>query len=534
MSKFNLFLKLNFSLVFAISIAFRLVNLDHIPGINGDEAWYGVQMFELNSGSAFSWRTPTGNVLNPFFSGLIFILHLFSSPSFWILRLPAAISGILTIILTYYLISKVLGKKIAILATILVASLPINIAYSRYGWDQSQGGLASIIAIYFSLQRNWIGLVSAVIAAFIVHPTNILLLPFIGISAITPSMVDYWQVWKTKRQFLKSKFKILLFIAIAILSILLATVIIIPKLQTILGVILFKRLLNFQNWCFFFLGYGRLLSGITIYRYICGIESGFTVLLHDVIFWCLFLLVLCLGIRQLFREKKWNILGLVVGLFLTLIGFYLIAGFRAIMPSRERYATCLIIPSILVIVILINSISKTPRKRLIAMSVTVAISWLLLWSFQSNYFDTIKRTGGLSEQTFRTASVEPKQQALAKILQDAKGAEKITIFAEDWWLYWPIQYLSIPDKRIKMYDFKGQPNPSKTLYAAMAQGAYAVGFSEGPVDKAVNQLFPKNLVEQWAIEDYSGRSLLNVWHRKVPSNATTKLDRSGQWKKLRN
>ena len=34
--------------------------LGRLPGVNGDEAWYGVQVLRLLSGEAVDWRTPTG------------------------------------------------------------------------------------------------------------------------------------------------------------------------------------------------------------------------------------------------------------------------------------------------------------------------------------------------------------------------------------------------------------------------------------------------------------------------------------------
>lgn len=523
LSKTNFFLIINLSLILSIAVVFRLVDLGNIPGINGDEAWYGVQMLEFRSGSSFAWRTPTGNLVNPFFSGVIFLLQLFFPPSFWILRITAAISGILAIFFTYYLISEVLGKRIAIISTLLVATLPINIGYSRFGWDQSQAVLVSVIAIYFALKQNWLGLILLIIVAFIIHPTNIFLFPFLVSPLIFQFLVKFWIIclnhWKKLALKKPSKY-LLIFASILLLILFLFLAIMLPKTQHILGSLTIERLVKFtQTFSLFLIYFGQLLSGVTIYRYIVEPDSSPLWLLHDVIFWTLFLPLIILGIRQIFKERNWLFLSILLGLFVTLVIFYFISHLKAIMPGYERYPMCLIMPSIIVFSILINSLFKTSQKSWIEIVFTLTISWLLLWSFQSNYFQKIQTTGGRSELTFRTANIEPKQQAFSTILENSKTDKFVTIITEDWWTYWPIRYLAEPDKRIKIYNVVSKKNrlPQLSLeefYSAMNQGSYAVGFASGKVEKLINQKFTNNSLKQWDIADYSGQRLLSVWQKK--------------------
>ena len=499
LSKWNIFLIVNISLILSIAIIFRLVYLANIPGINGDEAWYGVQMFQFSSGNLSSWNTPTGNLINPFFSGIIFLLQLFFPPFFSLLRIPAAISGILAIIFTYYLLSKVLGKSTAIIATLLVASLPINIAYSRFGWDQSQAVLVSVIIIYCALKQNWLGLILAIIAALIIHPTNIFILPFV-ISVLIPNLLAKLSAINLRLIFKKMQSYLLIFSGAFLLIIVLGMML--PKTQHLLANITVERFLKFsQTFSLFFIYYGQILSGVSIYRYIVGPDSSFIWLLHDIIFWSLFLLIAILGTRQLVKTRQWNLLALVLGLVATLTIFYFVAHLKAITPGYSRYAMCLIIPSILVFAILINSIFQSCQKPWLGIAGTIAICWFLLGSFQGNYFNTIKTTGGLSDLAFRTASIEPKQQAFSTIIQNAKADQPVIIIAEDWWTYWPIRYLAAPDKRISIYNVVSAKNrlpqlSSEEFYLAINKGAYAVGFAGGKVEKLVNQIFPHNLLKQ--------------------------------------
>src|SRR5262249_21935674 len=71
------------ALVLAVSLWFRCVDLDHVPGVNGDEAYYGITVIELREGHSPPLRTYSGLPLNPFYSGPLFLLHLiWWSPSF--------------------------------------------------------------------------------------------------------------------------------------------------------------------------------------------------------------------------------------------------------------------------------------------------------------------------------------------------------------------------------------------------------------------------------------------------------------------
>src|SRR5262245_43747402 len=78
----------------AVSVALRVWLLGRLPGVNGDEAWMGVQAQRWLRGS-IAWRTPTGNLINPFFFVPEVVLHALFRPSFTLLRVPAVISGLL-------------------------------------------------------------------------------------------------------------------------------------------------------------------------------------------------------------------------------------------------------------------------------------------------------------------------------------------------------------------------------------------------------------------------------------------------------
>jgi hypothetical protein len=108
----------------------------------------------------------------------------------------------------------------------------------------------------------------------------------------------------------------------------------------------------------------------------------------------LFLALLVLGLPRLVRQRDEQALGLVLGLGVSLAGFYLVAGVWAIRPSTERYAVFLLMPSCLVLAMLIRSLGDSPRAWTFQALGTAAVGGLLLGGFSQHYFGTLLETGG--------------------------------------------------------------------------------------------------------------------------------------------
>src|SRR5262245_46473531 len=122
----------------AVSFLYRVLWLNRLPGINGDEAWYGVQVQRFMHGEPWSGRTPTGLPINPLLFLTEWLLLSIFKPSFWILRLPIVIWSAVGLVLTYVLYRWVYGdRRGALCVACLTACLPAHLAYSRFCWDGS-------------------------------------------------------------------------------------------------------------------------------------------------------------------------------------------------------------------------------------------------------------------------------------------------------------------------------------------------------------------------------------------------------------
>ena len=151
-STLHFFLLLNTLGLLSVATWLRCHALGNVPGVNGDEAWYGVRAWWLLHGGPYGgWHTPTGNPLNPLFVGPLALLHLWLPPSIALLRSVAVAGGLAALAINWLLCRWVFDRRTAAISTLLLAVLPINIAYSRFAWDASQSLAATLPVVYLAL-----------------------------------------------------------------------------------------------------------------------------------------------------------------------------------------------------------------------------------------------------------------------------------------------------------------------------------------------------------------------------------------------
>ncbi len=192
-AKLPVFLWANGLALLAIGVFFRCWHLGNIPGVHGAEAWYGVQALRVASGQPIVWLTPTGNPLNLFYFLPLVALHYVLPPSVTLLRIVPLVSGVAAVAVNYLLCRRAFDVRTARVSTLILALLPLNIAYSRFGWDASQSLLATLLVIYLPLMRLCAshgraalsaGAAFAAAAAILVHPTNLFALVLLFVPAV--------------------------------------------------------------------------------------------------------------------------------------------------------------------------------------------------------------------------------------------------------------------------------------------------------------------------------------------------------------
>jgi hypothetical protein len=494
-------------LLFAVAIAFRIYGLDHLPGINGDEAYYGAVVMNLKTGKGAPLTTPSGLPLNPFYSGLLFIIQLPFPPSFWLLRLPALLSGLALLALAYPLLRRLFDQPTALGTTLLLACLPITIAFSRFGWDQSQSPLAALLCLYFALKRQVAGTVPLFIIALIVHPFNVFLAPILLGPAVAERLPQLLKGGpEVRRLLLRTGAWMLLsgLLCLAALWLLVPGEIVSQWLgQGALGQ-MGLRLISPNEWVQFALLYGDLLTGTSTYEYIVGPVPEWSVVTQRVLFWILVACLLGTGLPRLIRRRDSTVLGIVGGLFISLAAFYVVLGPRWIAPAHGavRNGTYLIMPSCLGLVLLARAGSESAWIRRLQSIVLLAVCALLLGGFYRHYFEPLQDTGGETHRTFRTGPIEPKEAAFAAILA-ANDGQPATILAEDYWIYFPLHYLAGGHPEFQLVSCKEAGDKPEH------ERHFLVGFAGGPCDRWMVQHDPERPKQVMA--DYAGRPVLYVW-----------------------
>lgn len=489
---------INILLILIISVLFRIVALDHIPGINGDEAFYGVNVLNALERGRFLDHTPSGNILNPFYSGLLFVLQSFLPVSFWTLRLPALLTGLLLLPTTFYLTRGMFGREVALWATLLTAALPVNIAYARMGWDPSQITLIAVIVIYCVLEKKWILFVFALVSAYLIHPTNIFLIP---LALLFPAFSFL------KRSYDSHPMKAVFFCILAVIFIFAAIAFIYwqsPFVFKNMQIGIFRRAQSPDAFGMFFLDYARLFSGTTIYKYVCGSGYSSQAFWIDVVLTCGFLSLFFYGVNKFFRCKNWKAYGLLLGLVVTLVFFYLVAGNYAIRPHRERFSMFLVMPTILVISLTLADWFR--GRQMWGRWLVIALCWLLLASFATNYFFYMLRTGGTSHYTFMTGEREPKKASWDAIVRDSAG-QSASVLVSQWFNYNPIAYLARPQGHLRVQRFYS----SGDLESRVLERSYIVTFPRDVLDQLVRERYLQRVTRSWAIRDFSGRIVHNVY-----------------------
>ncbi len=519
----------NFAAIAAAAIVFRCHMLQNIPGLNGDEAWYGVRAWEMLHGENFSPRTPTGNLLNPLMFLPLVLLHACFRPSVLLLRIAPLLSGLAALAVNWWMCRRIFDRPTAVVATLILALLPIDIAYSRFAWDASQSLLAtlpvwlfSLAAVRFPARRDaaTAAAIACLVPAILVHPTNIF-----AAAAIAASMATAWRQWRIDRRRLAV-------LAVAAMALIVwGTCMIKAKAGGALTDRLRQLVLPGAHPHFTVL-YANLFSGETVYHYIAGshswlrwpaLGSGGQIGIGAALVWTILLASAWrLAIFPIFLRRKRGCRGplapadladrvLVAAWLLELAGFLVLAGPRGMIPSQERYAICLVAPAVLLAARGAAAWwAEAGRLKTPAALLACVLAWLTLADFQEHYFAFIERTGGQAHATFRTAAVEPKLAALDCILQ-RRTPGGVWIAADSWWSYWPLKYFALGNRDVGVLAFEKAATEPEFMEAAKDGRAWGVEFCD-PIDgrQELDPSFQPS-AEAARIRDFGGQPVLSVF-----------------------
>jgi hypothetical protein len=498
---------------------FRLMHLGSIPGISGDEGWWGVQALAWLSDRPYEAHTTSGNPTDLFFLIPLALVHAIAPPSFLLLRAIPALVNLLALPVGFWFVRRLYGDTTAWIHTVALAIMPTAIAHSRLCQDPSQTLFWTGIVIYLSLLglaergRAWIYLGAALVVfpvALWTHPTNIFIAPFLLLpfgAAVRPLLPA-------------SRAGRAILVVVAVLLLAMGLFIAWPALRHLgspeyvdkpwLSMAL-ARLTDAAQWFEFAANGARLFNGVTIYHYFSGArpatapyDAGFVVVV----------VALSWGLLLTPTARRSLVdYGLIFACASTWIGFYAFAGPQALRPHFERWGLCLIVPATLVLARGLTAwIESMPRMRRLTIAAAALVATSLLTTFYVNYFGEFATTGGRSHLTYVTAATEPKQQALEYVLGRTAGPDRVMIVTQQWWLVWPITYLATGHPNVSVsrsLAVERQPGLQEVLFNGRLFFVEFVGTPELAAE--IEWIRERGLsVARTTVQDRSGRDLLAV------------------------
>jgi hypothetical protein len=426
--------------VILVSIFLRFHQLEHVPGISGDEAAVAVLLMGHVTGDPVRVREGTENLFNPIHHGLVFLIHTVADPDPFILRLPPLLFGISCVVLSFVLFRRVLGYEGAVIAALFMSTLPLHVAYSRLSQSPSLTPLISLICLYFAIRGAWIRTLLACLLAIWVHPTNVFLAPVL----IAPFADPLLRRWRGLDAAARLRALGLAALAVTAVAITVGTGVLLvsPRSTSYASILrgdMLVRLSDAPQFARFINLYGNLLSGTTIYEYFVGNDPSRHA--HVTVFWTVFIPVMMLGSARLWQTGATRWLLMMGGLLASLSCFYVVAGPLAISPHYERWATFLTMPSCLLFAVALGSLRRGTRSTAVVRLLSLGVSIAFLVSFHAHYFLGM-HSGVGQHRAYRTGAVDPKQQAVSAIEEIRDRKKRTVVVAEDWWIYWPMRYFA--------------------------------------------------------------------------------------------
>jgi hypothetical protein len=474
--------------VLAVSLTFRLLWLDRLPGINGDEAWYGVQVQRCLEGMTWSGRTPTGLPINPLLFLTEWLLLQICEPSFWVLRLPIAMWSAAGLGLTYVFYRWVYGERSESLFLVcLTACLPGHLAHSRFCWDGSFAFVSFPLFIFPLLRvlhgrRGWVDIALLFTGSLLtvwVHATHALLV-VAGLAVLAWEFRATFWTCIHRRPITSAAFVVTgAFIAGWVVDQSRHTRILLGSITTCV-----ERLPQHL------VGLADVLVGPRVFSYLSGAP------VPDWITWVYvaFYLVLAWLLSCMFRrgssgDRKLGTVAVGVLVLVLLTGRML----RLHRESYERYILYLVPFSALIIMRGLSAMrwrsspAHAPRSarcgdrvdeddgsgcfsRSSRVLAPLGISCVCLVQFWCGYLQPLRQQTYATRlhRTFQSDVAEPKAAAAEMIRQRSPSRpEPLPVFVEDWWVEHALEYLL--DSR---WSVSGGVPPSE-----IAGPAFVVGFT---------------------------------------------------------
>lgn len=487
-------------LLVVAGIAMRLLWLDRLTGIDGDEAWEGMIARHWAAGDFVLWRTPTGNFPGPIQPALAALGQWIAPSQFMTLRFPSVLTSLAAMALSWRIGVRHFDAPTARLSLLLMALLPANIAFARFGWDPSHGAMLALAAIATALERRLVLTALLYALALWDHPTNVFMAPMLVVVFARAEQEAGHKPWSPRAL-------ALLAAAAAATAVLLATSDQSGQFADPVGML--GRLVSPADWLAFGVLLARVVEGRPWFIHLAGTDCGAWGTVADFAAIALLAGTLWFAIRSL-RGGCWSHRGLPAGWLAMLLAFALVAGAAPLNAPTERYAFVLVAPTALVMAMALRQWLGRHAGGIREAALQVALGVMLIASTLGCYLvplATRDRTAFVSWRgidALRTGPVEPKEAVARWLLAQPRGAMPLRVIAEEWYLYWPLAYRL--DGKAKVINTAADPGWERR---ASAGPTFVATYAGSPLDRRLAPMARP----VFTATGYDGRAIAHLWAR---------------------
>jgi 4-amino-4-deoxy-L-arabinose transferase-like glycosyltransferase len=531
--------------LFAYAFLLRVTSLEGLPDLNGDEVWHAIQLTHLVRGDSFSLLTENGLPLSPIHAALEIPFLLAFKPSLWVVRLPALLTGIASVVLMYVLGTRMLDRTTALIAAALLAALPVAVIYSRVSYESSHAPLYGILILYFAHRLNMIAVVLMLASSYFIHPTTIFLLPVLLAVVWERSRTECPGDPVTRRRRMLARMAAITGVVLAVgISIILR-----PRTRE-LSAHFDSGIWGRHDILDFWLKYEWLFLG-------SDFDSN---RLRSWLFWTVLLPILGSGLWRLVSARRWDRVAFVVGPVLAALALFAVGGSNIISPGSTRYGLFLVVPTVLAVACLVNTLMVDRNAvrfhwlRRLQCAGALAVGWGLLLSVDLNHMImwSVMRPGYQDSRespwTFGADARPPVRRLWSLLRHDIAARTQrpsagpgagprspggmTLVIAEDPWRYGPLEWLATSRRDIQVVDFShllgNGGDPSEFLKDCLRRGGYAATFdSSTRLEAAIRSLYPASALREWTIPMNNGQPFITLYRLRRGTSLAGRADATG-------
>lgn len=487
------------TLIVIAGVTLRILWLDRLPGIHGDEGWYGLLAQRWATGEFSISRTPTGNYPGPIHPMLVALGQFVLPSQFITLRIPTVVASIATMALGWFVGRRYFDASTGRLILLLLAILPANIAYARFGWDPSYSGMIALAGVATALNRRIAATAILYGVAIWTHPTNVFIAPLlIMIVFVSERQAGGRRIGPRSVTFL---------VAMGLFTI--AMMLTATHARDFANLpAMFSRLASPSDWFAFLILLARLLAGQPWFQHMAGSDYGALLPMVDGIG----LLLLSGAIwfaGSTLRGLRFSHGGIPAGWLAMLVTYGLIAGSAPLNAGTERYGFVLVAPTALVLALALRTWLRGQAGRLREAIVTSVLGLSLIAAMISLYFVPLATRNEVSSDSFKTGIVEPKEATARWLIAHSRSDRPLRLVAEDWWLSWPMAY-RLSGHAVTVIDARDDPHEALRI---SKQRTVDVVYAGSARDR---QLAPGSH-PVFVATGHDGRAVIRVWERGGPA-----------------